>query len=240
MGFSASYLLDKINLQTPSIGVYDAPEETEFGKVATPPEGRHSCYFAHYKKWLKGQTVKLSQSKYGCRGCANWMFNKTTMNRMEYIDFLVEDEGLKATHEDMGVWLDKAQHYKPEHGFLFIGPLHDKHWQYLKTVTFFVNPDQLSVLTIGAQYFHRLGEPEPVLAPFGSGCGQMLSLFNALDIPQAIIGATDLAMRKYLPPDIMAFTVTVPMYEQLCSIDDNSFLNKAFFEGLLKARKGKL
>jgi hypothetical protein len=65
----------------------------------------------------------------------------------------------------------------------------------------------------------------------------LVSLFKDLDEPQAIIGATDMAMRKYLPPDILAFTVTRPMFEQLCSLDSKSYLEKRFLSDLKKARR---
>lgn len=55
-------------------------------------------------------------------------------------------------------------------------------------------------------------------------------------MPQAIIGATDIAMRQHLPPDILAFTVTKPMFEQLCALDTRSFLHKPFWRNLRKAR----
>jgi hypothetical protein len=59
---------------------------------------------------------------------------------------------------------------------------------------------------------------------------------NDLSKPQAVIGATDIAMRQHLPPDILAFTVTLSMFEQLCSLDEKSFLCKPFLRNLQKAR----
>jgi len=67
-------------------------------------------------------------------------------------------------------------------------------------------------------------------------CGLMLALFDDLSIPQAMIGATDIAMRQYLSPDMLAFTVTKPMFEQLCQLDDRSFLYKPFWQNLREAR----
>jgi len=58
-----------------------------------------------------------------------------------------------------------------------------------------------------------------------------------LNIPQAMIGATDIAMRQYLPPDMLLFTVTKSMFEQLCELDENSFLYKHFWQRLRKARR---
>jgi hypothetical protein len=235
-----SFLIRQINLQTPLIGVYDAPGDTDFGQTETPPDRRHVCFFAFYKKWLKGKTLKLSNRQYGCGGCGTWMFGEKTRSRQEYIEFLADDEGLKANHDLMGEWFDHMKPKKTDHGFLFIGPVNQKHYPYLKTVTFFVNPDQLSVLMIAAQYFHRSPDPEPVMAPFGSGCQQILTHFGDQKEPRAIIGATDMAMRKYLPKEILAFSVNVPMYEQLAKIGKNSFLSKPFLQDLKKARRGSL
>jgi hypothetical protein len=43
-------------------------------------------------------------------------------------------------------------------------------------------------------------------------------------------------MRQWLPPDIMALSVTVPMFQQLCSLDEKSFLYKPFLKNLQKSR----
>jgi hypothetical protein len=153
------------------------------------------------------------------------------------VEFLVDDEGLKADHDLMHLWLDHHRPYQPEHDHILIGPLRADLDRYLKSVTFFANPDQLSALALGAQYHSTPTDPLPVVAPFGSGCMQLVPLFDALDQPKAIIGATDIAMRHYLPPDLLAFTVTRPMYEQLCSLDEKSFLHKPFLARLMRARR---
>jgi hypothetical protein len=45
-------------------------------------------------------------------------------------------------------------------------------------------------------------------------------------------------MRQHIPPDLLAFTVTVPMLERLLSLDDgHSFLGKSFLSQLKLARK---
>jgi hypothetical protein len=62
-------------------------------------------------------------------------------------------------------------------------------------------------------------------------------LFENLQVPRAVLGATDIAMRQYLPPDILAFTVTRPLFESLCQLDEKSFLHKPFWENLKRARK---
>jgi hypothetical protein len=137
----------------------------------------------------------------------------------------------------MNQWLDHCQPYQPQHPHLFIGRLRPELYEYLKTVTFFANPDQLGALMLGAQYHAAPPDPTPVIAPFGSGCMQLVSLFEELDVPQAMVGSMDIAMRQHLPPEIIAFTVTKPMFERLCALDERSFLYKPFWERLQKARK---
>ena len=136
----------------------------------------------------------------------------------------------------MNQWMDHNKPYQQEHPHILIGPLREGGYEYLKSVTFWVNPDQLGLLLLGAHFNRPSADPLPVLAPFGSGCMQLVTLFETLDIPQAVIGATDIAMRQHLPPDILGFTVTKTMYEQLCALDEQSFLHKPFWARLRKAR----
>jgi len=226
-----TYLLGKTGIRYQPVGFYDVPEYAAF----KPVREARSCVFAYFKEWQKGKSLLLSRKQYGCPGAGKWLCSVQNRSREDYIRFLADEEGLKASHELMGLWLDHEKPYRQKYEHLVIGPLRADQYQYLRSATFFVNPDQLSILAIGAQLYSRPGE-SPVIAPFGSGCMQMVSLFRNLDEPQAIIGATDMAMRKYLPPEILAFTVTRPMFEQLCSLDRSSFLEKRFLSELIKVR----
>lgn len=230
-------LLRKIGIKTPLIGFYDAPHPAPFEPTVKPSPGKRACMFAFYKSWLNGRTLHLTKENYGCGGAGYWIFDCKTRSREKFVEFLVDEEGLKASHELMHQWLDFHKPYQQEHPHILIGPLREEQYEYLKTITFYVDPDQLSVLMLGAQYHHARSDPSPVVASFGSGCMELLPLFDDLNIPQAMIGATDIAMRQYLPPNIIAFTVTKPMFEQLCVLDERSFLYKAFWKNLQEARE---
>ena len=232
MQTSYNYLIEKTGITLPLIGFYDTPDISGF----EPSIKASTCVFAYFTQWGRGKSVVLTQKQYGCPGAGSWLCDVKTRSRADYVSFLADEEGLKVNHELMDKWLDFVQPYKQEHKNLVIGPLRSDQYKFLKTVTFFVNPDQLSMLMIGAQVFASPTDPEPVLAPFGSGCMQLVSLFSDLSVPQSIIGATDMAMRKYLPPDILAFTVTKRMFEQLCSLDEKSYLEKRFIRSLKNAR----
>jgi hypothetical protein len=232
-----SRLIERLGIKIPLIGFYDAPDTTGFEPVVAPEPKKHVCVFAFYKDWLDGKTLLITKDNFGCGGAGTALCSVSTRSRDEYITFLTDTEGLKADHEIMGKWIDNRRTYKPEHPHILIGPLHDGKEQFLKTVTFFVNPDQLSALIIGAHYRNAPGDPSAVLAPFGSGCMEMITVFDDLARPQASIGATDVAMRQWLPPDILALCVTVPMFEQLCRLDEKSFLYKPFLKNLQKSRE---
>jgi hypothetical protein len=229
-------LLDNIGLEFPLIGFYDAPDPAPFEPLVEPEPGKRACVFSFFEDWRSDQTLRLTQDNYGCGGAGTWLCGVASRDREDFVRFLVDDEGLKASHALMHQWLDFRHGYRQEHANLCIGPLRESQYVCLKTVTFYVNPDQLGLLSIGAQYHTAPGDPPPVIAPFGSGCSQLVALFEDLNTPQAVIGATDIAMRQYLPPDILAFTVTKPLFERLCELDERSFLSKPFWRRLREAR----
>jgi hypothetical protein len=229
-------LRKRIDHTIPLIGLYDSPDASSFEPLVTPKPGEHMCVFGFYKHWLNGETLHLTRDNFGCGGAGHWLCGIATRSDEDFIEFLVDGEGLKASHDLMKAWIAFRTPYRQEHPNILIGPLREDQYEYLKTITFYVNPDQLSVLMLGAQYHNAPGDPVPVIAPFGSGCMELVSLFEDPDIAQAVIGATDIAMRQHLPPDILAFTVTKPMFAQLCTLDEASFLYKPFWRNLRKAR----
>ena len=187
-----------------------------------------------------GEDAPHHREKHGCG--AGHLLGVDVRPRKEMVEFLCDEEGLRASHELMDLWLDSAKHYQPVHDHLLIGPLRPGQYQYLRTVTFYVNPDQLSVLSVGATYYSRPDDLPPVLARFGSGCMQLTTLFDDLEAPQALVGAMDHAMRIYLEPCVVAFTVTKPMFELLCrwADDPKSSLHAKFLDDLIRRRGGSL
>jgi hypothetical protein len=229
-------LLKAVGLTTPLIGFYDAPDPAPFAPALTPAGARRACIFAYYHRWLEGSYLHLTRENFGCGGAGRCLFGVMTRTREDYIRFLADEEGLKASRELMAQWLDAARPYRAEHAHLIFGPLRADQYAYLKTVTFYVKPDQLAILMTGAQYHSAPGDPPPVVAQFGSGCMQMGPCFVDLGIPQALVGATDVAMRGYLPPETLAFTATKPMFERLCALDERSILFKPFWTDLQRER----
>ncbi len=233
----STILREKLDIQLPLIGFYDAPDPVLFKPLVSPKE--NDCIFLFYKNWLRGETLHSTRESYGCGGAGSCLWRIQARSRKDFIKFLVDDEGLKVSGELMEKFIDSTTPYRAENTHIFIGPLREEGWLYIKTITFLVNPDQLSALMIGAQYHSAPEDPPPVIAPFGSGCRELIP-FRDFNTPQASIGATDIAMRQHLPHDILAFTVTKPMFNRLCKLDERSFLYKPFLQRLKKARGAAL
>ena len=231
-------LVDRLGLRWPLIGVYDAPDIAPFEPVVRVGAGETPCIFSFYPRWLSGRTLHLTKESFGCRGAGSCLFGVATRSPEEMVRFLVDDEGLKGSREIMRAWVERRGSYHPQFADLLIGPLRAGQERYLKTVTFYVNADQLAALILGANYDAGPDDPTPVMAPFGSGCSQLLPLFEDLTVARAVVGATDIAMRQWLPADTLAFTVTVPMFERLCALDERSFLDKPFLQRLQESRRG--
>jgi hypothetical protein len=231
-------LVERLGITLPLVGVYDAPNVSPFEPVIRVEAEGAPCIFSFYPQWLEGKTLHLTKEAFGCRGAGSCLFAVATRSPEEMVRFLVDEEGLKGSREIMRQWVERRGSYHPEFPNLLIGPLRPGQERYLKTVTFYVNADQLAALILAANYDSGPEDPMPVSAPFGSGCSQLLPLFADLTAPQAVVGATDIAMRRWLPADTLAFTVTVPMFARLCALDERSFLYKPFLQRLQEARRG--
>ena len=228
-------LLEATGIGSPPIGFYDVSDPTPFEPFAEPTR----CQFACYEDWLRGESVRIARGEATCRGGGYWVGGVEFTTRENFARTLNQREGFKSADELMYQWLENQPPYVMENEFVVIGPLRDDQYEHLKTVTFYVDPDQLSLLLIGAEYHNASVEDHPVTIAFGSGCGQMATLLGDLETetPKAMLGATDIAMREYLPADILAFTVNRPMFRQLCELDEGSFLYKGFWQRLKRARE---
>jgi hypothetical protein len=232
-------ILEKLAIDEPLIGLYDAPEAAPFVPLVEPA-GSRACIFASRPQWLAGKTLHITKDRHGCG--APHLLGLQTRTREDMVEFLVGEEGLRASPELMEAWLDAQPGYRPHHEHILLGPLKADQYEYLLSATFYVDADQLSVLCTGASYYSAPDDPAPVTAPFSSGCGQLAAVFRDIDTPQAVIGATDQAMRQHLPKELLAFTVTKPMFERLCdwADDGKSSLHNNFLRRLMKGRGGAL
>jgi Uncharacterised ArCR, COG2043 len=229
-------LVARLRLSTPLIGVYDAPPSEAFAPLVDA-EGT-SCCFAHYQHWLDGQTLVLRPGGAGCKGVYRAVgLEKTFPPFMAH--FLSDGvgapkgEGLKATAELAQAYLDRARPLDVTSGSVLIGPLRLDQWDALRSVTFLVDPDRLAAVMTLAGYWSAA---DVVSAPFGSGCAFLWRELNDTGEDRAVLGGTDVAMRRHLPPATLTLSVTPARFEQMVSFPDESFLGREWWNDLMDSR----
>ncbi|KUG22038.1 hypothetical protein ASZ90_008184 [hydrocarbon metagenome] len=112
-----------------------------------------------------------------------------------------------------------------------------------QTIIFFVNPDQLSALTVLANYGR--GDNENVIIPFAAGC-QTIGIYPYREAqskkPRAVVGLTDLSARVYVrkqlgDPHLMTFSVPFALFEEMEQNVPGSFLKRHTWKSLLSDNK---
>ena len=93
-------------------------------------------------------------------------------SRENFARGLNQREGFKSSDALMCQWLENLKPYMIENGYVVIGPLKDGQYEHLKTVTFYVNPDQLSLLLLGAEYNNASIDDNPVRLHLGPVAGK--------------------------------------------------------------------
>lgn len=234
-----------LRLETPLIAVYDAETEADFEPLVRA-RGR-ACCFAYYERWLSGDTLLIDEAKgdfinpdAGCPG-AQIAFGLKEEYPPFMAHFLTDGKGapmgeqLKAEPGLAQQFIDNARPPEFKHSHVLIGPLRVEQWEHARSVTFLVDPDRLSAVMTLATY--HSGPEDVVQAPFSSGCGLMLREMQNMPGDPAILGGTDIAMRKYLPPNILALSVSPARFERMLTAPDDSFLGKDWWNGLMDIRE---
>jgi uncharacterized protein (DUF169 family) len=158
-----------------------------------------------------------------------------------FVDHFLHGERYKQTPELAGQFVDALPITEVPKHYVVMKPLSevDPTREEPVSVTFLVNPDQLSALVIFANY-DRPGL-ENVAVPYAAACQVMgiLSYREAQSENQrCLIGLTDISARKYLKGQGGAdkLTVTIP-YQRLRQMDANvqgSFLEGGTWAGILE------
>ncbi len=238
-------LMQALRLDTPVVALYDAAPDAAFEPLVEA-QGR-ACCFAYYGRWASGTTVVVRRSndsfeapRHGCPGLHRavgltpsyppWMANFLT----DGANGAPMGEGLKATPALAQEFIDHGAAPTPRGDTILMGPLRPERWEDVRTVTFFADPDRLSALLTLSAYWS--GPEDQAQAPFSSGCGLMWRELVNQKEDRAILGCTDIAMRRYLPPQILSLTVSPARFERMLTYPDGAFLNREWWHELLVAR----
>ena len=233
---AVSRLQQRLRLTTPLIAVYDAPPSEAFAPLVEATGT--TCCFAYYQRWLDGETLVLRKSGAGCQG-ASRALGLERQYPAHMAHFLTDGvgapkgEGLRATPEIAQAFLDAARPPDPESDSVLIGPLRLGQWEAARSVTFLADPDRLAALMTLAGFWSA---EDVVAAPFGSGCSFLWRSLGPAGEDRAVVGATDIAMRRYLPPNILTFTVRPAHLARMVTAPEDSFLYRSWWNDLMEFR----
>jgi hypothetical protein len=111
----------------------------------------------------------------------------------------------------------------------------------VKSVTFFVDPDNLSALVTLANC--RRPEAENVIIPWAAGCQVMgILAYKELDreYPRGLVGMTDITVRKHVRATLgehaLSFTAPWPLFQEMEQNVEGSFLQRSTWGALQKSK----
>ena len=234
-------MITRFNEFRTALGLAESPLGVYYTHV--PPEGKtpkagmdpktHVCMIGLLKRARHhGETVYFDRDHVGCGGGAYYMgFIESPMPQIEYflscgIPGRMEGERYIKTPELAGSYFNKMRPRPAPAPYCVFKPI-EKFGEGEKpeVVVFFASPDILSGLFVLTNYALEL--TDGVYAPFGSGCGTILTypLKEAeKEEPRAVLGMFDVSARPMVERDILTLSMPFSVFLRLLENVEGSFL----------------
>lgn len=237
-----SSLVKILNLNYEPVAVLlcnEKPEEALQGK-----EGKRSCTIPLFLAATKGKTVVFERKTVGCPG------GKTGFGFGQFPNYPGGIEYFLTVGKE-GKFEGEGYMKNPELGDDFVKclPITDIPYQYVifkplskvdiskekpELIIFYVNTNQLSALTVLANYY-REGY-ENVMIPFSSGCQSLFLLPYAESKkknPRAIVGLIDITVRPMIESNMLSFSIPYKMFLDMEENVEGSFLEKDLWRRIM-------
>lgn len=241
-----SRLVKELSLRYEPVAIFLSNEKPE--GALQGQEGQWSCTIPFFLAATKGKTAVFERSTTGCPGGKAGLGFGQFPNYPGGIEYFLS-EGKSDVFEGEGYLKD------PELGKEFVDclPITDIPYQYVifkpmsqvdtteeipELIVFYANTDQISALTVLANYY-RPGI-ENVLIPFGSGCQSIFLIPYAetkKENPRAVVGLIDITVRPMVEPDMLSFSVPYKMYLDMEENVKGSFLEKHLWHRVVARMK---
>lgn len=160
-----------------------------------------------------------------------------------FADDFLHGEKYQQTPEDVAKFVERLPIRTLPTRYVVLKPLDqvDPDQETPRSVTFFVDPDQLSALVVLANY----GDPsgESVTVPWAAAC-QVMGILAYRELeresPRGLVGLTDLSarlnVRATLGPHVMSFTAPWPLFQRMEANVADSFLQRETWRALRRAK----
>ncbi len=229
-----------LGLKESPFGIYYTNDKPE---GLTPREGVSGCMMGLLQSARrKGTTVYFDRAHFGCPGGAYYMgFFESPRPKIEYflscgIPGEMEGERYIKTPERAREYFTRLIPRRAPATYCVFKPIDQiSIGTDPEVVAFFAPPDILSGLFTLTNY--ALERTDAVYAPFGSGCGTILTypLKEAgKEQPHAILGMFDVSARPMIERDILTLAMPYPVFLKLLDNVSGSFLETESWKKVLQ------
>jgi uncharacterized protein (DUF169 family) len=219
-----------LGLKESPVGIYYTNDEPE---GVAPKEGISGCMIGLLQNARKkGKTVYFDKAHFGCPGGAYYMgFFESPKPNIEYflscgIPGEMEGERYIKTPERAREYFAKMIPRRAPATYCVFKPIEQfQSGIEPEVVAFFAPPDILSGLFTLTNY--ALERTDAVYAPFGSGCGTILTYplkEAAKEQPRAILGMFDVSARPMVEKDVLTLAMPYSVFLKLLENVSGSFL----------------
>jgi uncharacterized protein (DUF169 family) len=212
----------------------------EYVKKPLSNDKGYTCIFAQMARLHSGKPLAFDRDNLGCFGSYKTIFGgeyqeEATVNLLVNIEHFIIDK----EHVNNMVKINPVA--RPTGKYLIFKPLDtlDENDD-PEIFCIFGNPDVIAGLHQLASFDNT--RIDNVIAPFGSGCEQLLSFALkecSEEDPRAVLGGMDTAMRCCIKPNMLTFSVPAVKFKSMVMNMDNSFLNTYIWKAI-KPRLSKL
>ncbi len=229
-----------LGLKESPLGIYYTNDKPE---GVAPKEGITGCMIGLLQNARKkGKTVYFDKAHFGCPGGAYYMgFFESPRPNIEYflscgIPGEMEGERYIKTPERAREYFAKMIPRRAPATYCVFKPIEQfqSGWE-PEVVAFFAPPDILSGLFTLTNY--ALERTDAVYAPFGSGCGTILTypLKEAVkEQPRATLGMFDVSARPMVEKDFLTLAMPYSIFLKLLENVSGSFLQTESWKKVLQ------
>ncbi len=225
---SLETLSEVVSFKFPATGWYFSSKEIK--DSITFEKEKWICMVMHLKRVTKKSArVCFSKGKTGCPGPGFYCGFSGPVGGNPGL-FLSEGEGLKKNEKVGNAFYDAVQPIPAKEKYLFwekINTIESK--REIEVINLFVDGKNLSSLNTLANYDRKTNEN--VIIEFSSGCQSLYTLpvkENIKKNPKCVVGLLDPCVRKFLPDDVLSFSIPSNRFVEIVNNIKGSFLDKNF------------
>jgi uncharacterized protein (DUF169 family) len=229
-----------LGLRESPLGIYYTNDQPE---GVAPKEGITGCMIGLLQNARKkGKTVYFDKAHFGCPGGAYYMgFFESPRPNIEYflscgIPGEMEGERYIKTPERAREYFAKMIPRRAPATYCVFKPIEQfQSGMEPEVIAFFASPDVLSGLFTLTNY--ALERTDAVYAPFGSGCGTILT-YPLREVvkeqPRAVLGMFDVSARPMVEKDTLTLAMPYSVFLKLLENVSGSFLQTESWKKVLQ------